>query len=100
MDQSTWVTGSTGPGRLTLARSLLAGGDHGGASGLALGDARVGALREELFERRFERPLVEGDVGVGFGGGGSGGSGGRRRRGFGGGLCWGGFGGGRWCGRV
>src|SRR5205814_6163611 len=49
-------------GRLVPARSLLAGGDHGGTLGFALGDASVGPLREELLERLVEGLLIEGHL--------------------------------------
>ena len=60
MDQSTWVTliGRTCPYRrdrlLRVAGGLLASGDHGGATGLPLGDAAVGALRQQLLERGWK----------------------------------------------
>jgi hypothetical protein len=47
------MDGSLAPGR------LLAGGDHGGAAGLALGDAAVGPLRQQFVQRLLEDLLVE-----------------------------------------
>src|SRR6266550_3471529 len=99
IDQSTSHAGSTGR-RLALARSLLAGSDHGGTPGFAFGDTPVGPLCEELLERLVEGLLIERHLRATLFGGRRGGCG--RGGGFSSGFVGGFLGGGgflRWGGR-